>query len=79
MVRNASCGFVLLDLALEPRRVVRSEAPLTHTNIHDVVVCEERQDRITSPTSWGGTVEDWVIQEIAQDGREALRGHSPGP
>ena len=35
-----SFEFVLLDRALEPRRVVRTVAPLTHTDIHDFVVRE---------------------------------------
>ena len=35
-----SFEFVLLDRALEPVRVVRTAAPLTHTDIHDFVVRE---------------------------------------
>ena len=35
-----SFEFVLLDRALEPVRVVRTVAPLTHTDIHDFVVRE---------------------------------------
>ena len=35
-----SYEFVLLDRALEPVRVVRTAAPLTHTDIHDFVVRE---------------------------------------
>ena len=35
-----SFEFVLLDRALEPRRVVRTAAPLTHTDIHAFAVLE---------------------------------------
>ena len=38
--RWRSYEFVLLDRALEPRRVVRTVAPLTHTDIHDFIVRE---------------------------------------
>ena len=38
-----SFEFVLLDRALEPVRVVRTVAPLTHTDIHDFVCAGERQ------------------------------------
>ena len=38
-----SYEFVLLDRGLEPVRVVRVAAPLTHTDIHDFVLRGERQ------------------------------------